>query len=221
MDKNSASIAEILCKSAVIFWDFDGVIKESTSIKSLAFQKLFSRYGHSVVEAVGQHDKANPGISRYEKIPLYLTWANEEITEELVSRFCDLFSKSVLQSVIDSPWVPGVREWLLSNFKKKHFFLVTATPQHEIEKILTSLDIVQCFQGIFGAPLKKEEAIRSVLDKKNSLRDKALMIGDSEADFLAANAASVPFLLRKTDLNGDFRERFPGPKFEDIKYEQM
>ena len=48
----------------------------------------------------------------FEKIPLYLSWAGVDVTDELVDKFCNLFSKSVVQSVIESPWVPGVYEYI-------------------------------------------------------------------------------------------------------------
>lgn len=208
-----------LNKFDLIFWDFDGVIKDSVSVKTEVFEKIFSPYGQEVVDAVRRHHEANGGVSRFDKIPLYLSWAGEEVTNELVAKFCNLFSESVMQSVIDSPWVPGVREWLLNNFEKKHFVLVTATPQHEIEQILSALHIDKCFQSVFGAPIKKEKAIRSVLKKENVLPDSALMIGDSETDLLAANVNAVPFLLRRTDLNVDLQTRYNGPQFDDFNNE--
>ena len=208
-----------LNKFDLIFWDFDGVIKDSVSVKTEVFEKIFSPYGQKVINAVRRHHEANGGVSRFDKIPLYLRWAGVEVTEERVARCCDLFSESVMQSVIDSPWVPGVREWLLNNYEKKHFVLVTATPQHEMEQILIALHIDKCFQSVFGAPVKKEKAIRSVLKKENVLPDSALMIGDSVTDLLAANANAVPFLLRRTDLNVDLQARYDGLQFDDLSYE--
>ena len=204
----------------MIFWDFDGVIKDSVGVKTTAFKKIFSQYDQRIVNTIRQHHEANGGVSRFDKIPLYLKWAGEEVTEELVAKFCNLFSENVMQSVIDSPWVPGVKEWLLDNFQKKQFILVTATPQHEIEKILLALNINQCFQGVFGSPIIKKEAIRLVLEKENISPYKALMIGDSETDLLAANDNAVNFLLRRTNLNLALQASYKGLQFEYLNYEQ-
>ena len=209
----------IISNAVVVFFDFDGVIKDSVDVKTSAFEKLFLPYGQKIVQNVKLHHEANGGVSRFEKIPLYLTWAGETVTDKLVNDFCDRFSDVVLQSVIDSPWVPGVREYLLENSQQKYFVLVTATPQGEIEEILSTLMIDQSFREIYGAPTKKEVAIQSVLEKQKVMPDQALMIGDSETDLLAAKANSVTFLLRQTPQNLHLQSRYDGPKFDDLSYE--
>ena len=39
---------ELISKASVIFWDFDGVIKESNEFKTLAFIQLFKSYDANV-----------------------------------------------------------------------------------------------------------------------------------------------------------------------------
>lgn len=204
--------------SQIIFWDFDGVIKDSLSVKSAAFAKIFCSYGQEVVDAVKQHHEANGGKSRFEKIPLYLKWAGEDVTEDLVEEFCSRFSGHVVQAVIDSPWVPGIPAFLKEQRSKKYFVLVTATPQDEIEKILFALNIDRCFQRVFGAPTKKQDAVQTVLEKQKLSPDCALMIGDTDADLFAATVNSVPFLLRKTSMNSQLQHRYKGPQFGNLIY---
>ena len=203
----------------ITFWDFDGVIKDSVSVKTLAFEKLFLPYGHEIAQKVKHHHEANGGVSRFEKIPLYLSWAGEDITEELVGNFCNRFSEAVFQSVVESPWVPGVYEYLSLNYLEKYFVLVTATPQDEIEEILSVLEIIQFFRQVFGAPTKKEDVIRSVLKEQKITPDKALMIGDADTDLYAAQANSIPFLLRRSPQNLHLQNRYDGPQFDYLSYE--
>ena len=66
----------------LIFWDFDGVIKDSVDVKTQEFVKLFESSGSHVAEQVRLHHEANGGISRFEKLPLYLHWAGEDPTED-------------------------------------------------------------------------------------------------------------------------------------------
>ena len=47
----------------VIFWDFDGVIKDSVKVKSTAFGELFAPFGEDIVNRVIEHHEANSGIS--------------------------------------------------------------------------------------------------------------------------------------------------------------
>jgi len=214
--KSDHSARRLIDGSKLVFWDFDGVIKDSVGVKTSAFEKLFLPYGEKIALKVKKHHEANGGVSRFEKIPLYLKWAGQDVTGELVEKFSNFFSEAVFQSVVESPWVPDVHEYLLNNYKKKIFFLVTATPQEEIEEILAALKIDHCFQDVFGSPTKKEDAIRAVLEKQKIMPDHALMVGDSETDILAAEINRVPFLLRRTDINRTLQENHTGISFSDL-----
>ena len=141
-------------QSKIVFWDFDGVIKDSVEVKSTAFEKLFLDYGSLVSDKVREHHENNGGVSRFEKIPLYLSWTPEIISSKLIQEFCDRFSVMVKQSVVDSPWVDGFLEFFEYHREKKHV-LVTATPVEEIEEILSLLGIRHFFYRIYGAPRTK------------------------------------------------------------------
>lgn len=205
-----------LSRSSLIIWDFDGVIKDSVDIKTVAYECLFLPYGIEIASRVRQHHEANGGVSRFDKIPLYLEWAGQTATSQQIEECCQQFSKAVVQAVIDSPWVPGVREYLQKNYKDQKFVLVTATPQDEIEEILGSLELSHCFCGIFGAPTKKEQAIKAVLERLKCPPDEAVVIGDSASDLLAAQANFVPFIMRRTPLNRGLQATYQGPMFDDF-----
>jgi len=209
----------MLEKCSLIFWDFDGVIKESLDIKSSAFESLFLPYGQKVSQRIRQHHNKNQGVSRFEKIPLYLGWAGETVNATKVDVFCQRFSDSVSQAIINSPWVPGVREYLLRNFSTQYFVLVTATPQKEIERILAAIAIRDYFREVHGAPTSKVGAMESVLLRLQLPPSEALFIGDTEVDLKAAQAHEVPFLLRCTPYNKSLQACFQGPKIDNFNNE--
>jgi phosphoglycolate phosphatase-like HAD superfamily hydrolase len=206
----------MLGRYATVFWDFDGVIKESVIVKSDAYERLFTPFGTEVATRVRAHHERNGGMSRYEKLPLYLRWAGRDESEAEVSRYCGLFSAAVQTAVINSPWVPGAREYLQANHKKQCFILVTATPQGEMESILSALALARCFREVHGAPTRKTEAIRSVLARWKFACADSLLIGDSESDYAAAQAAGVEFLLRRTALNQNLQRVHGGLQCEDF-----
>jgi len=206
-------------KTSLIFWDFDGVVKDSVDVKTEAYENLFLPYGVEIARHVRQHHEANGGVSRFDKIPLYLEWAGQSASTEQIEKCCQQFSQAVVQAVIDSPWVPGVHEYLEKHYMDQYFVLVTATPQDEIEKILGSLKLSHCFKEIFGAPTKKDLAIKEVLERLKCSPHEAVMVGDSESDLLAAQANSVPFLLRSTPLNARLQATYQGPIFDDLNDE--
>ncbi len=211
--------ADALLKTRqVIFWDFDGVIKDSVMVKSVGYERLFMSYGKDVVDRVRQHHKDHGGISRYEKIPLYLSWAGEPANADQVHEFCGRFSNLVKQAVIDAPWVPGVREYLQANQISQHFVLITATPQEEIEQILHEIDIAHCFREVYGAPTAKATVVNDMLQRLHCPSEQALVVGDSDTDLSAAEENDVVFLLRRTSFNQGLQERFQGSSFEGLSF---
>lgn len=208
----------MLCSSRLrlIFWDFDGVIKDSVAVKTEAFAHLFRPYGVELAERVRAHHEANGGMSRFEKFPLYLEWAGVPVTQEKVDECCRRFSQLALQGVINAPWVPGVEVILRRNPRQQEFVLVTATPQDEIEEILAAINLRACFSEVFGAPIRKKEAIRASLAARQLDASQCLMIGDAKADWEAALANNVPFLLRRHSSNRRVFENYSGDSVEDF-----
>ena len=209
---------QTLQNATIIFWDFDGVIKESVEVKSVAFEQLFLPFGREVARKVRKHHEEHSGVSRYDKIPVYLSWVGLDATNDIVREYCEKFSRLVKQAVINASWVPGAREYILENCEKQYFVLITATPQEEIEQILAALDLTYCFREIYGAPMKKEIAIHDVLERLQCENDTALVIGDSEADFKAADKNNLMFLLRRTEFNKALQERFTGISIGCLKF---
>jgi HAD superfamily hydrolase (TIGR01549 family) len=208
-----------LDKYATIFWDFDGVIKDSVDVKTMAYERLFLPYGASVSRSVREHHEVNGGMSRFDKIPLYLRKAGVVITDNVVEEFCSKFSNMVMERVINSPWVPGALEYLKKAHASTRFVLVTATPKNEIEVILERLGIRSYFQYVYGAPLPKTDAIAEVMTRHSLKPEQALMIGDASADLIAAVNNSVCFLLRQTPINGLLQKSYTGPQVRNFYYE--
>lgn len=192
----------LLLHGKFFFWDFDGVIKDSVEIKSNAYEELFLQWGANISIKVRDHHILNGGMSRFDKIPLYLSWTNENINDELINKLCDDFSNLVKLKVINSPWVPGVLEYL-NNLNKSGFqlYIITATPQDEINEILNELKIHSLFSEIIGAPTKKSDAIKFILNKYKIPNGEAVMIGDSKSDLVAAQNNKIDFILRRTSEN--------------------
>jgi len=197
----------VIIKKRVIFWDFDGVIKDSVVVKSDAFEQLFLPFGELVAKRVRYHHENNGGMSRFEKIPIYLSWAGETPEKKLIEDFEEMFSELVKQKVIDSCGVIGALDYLKEHNNHKQFFLITATPQKEIEEILFSLNINHFFKKIVGAPAKKEDAIQKIMSEYNISQEEAIMIGDSSSDYKAALDNKLPFILRKTKCNKKLQQK--------------
>ena len=213
-DQNESKV--LVGTAVLVFWDFDGVIKDSVEAKTESFFKLFKPFGEVVAEKVREHHEAHGGMSRFEKFPIYLQWAGLESNQSTISEYCEQFSQRVLQGVIDAPWVAGVERYLRSNFHQQTYILVSATPQDELEHILHVLDLTKCFAEVYGAPISKRDAIgKTLLVRGLDARD-CLMIGDAQADLDAAVANQVPFLLRRHSCNTKVFATYTGTSVEDF-----
>lgn len=197
------------------FWDFDGVIKETVTLKEDAFVELFASYGPDLGRRIREHHVAHGGVSRLQKIPLYLSWVGEQATPARTAELCEAFGRLVRQRVLDAPWVPGVRE-VLDGAGPQRRVLVTATPHDEILELMPKLGLAACFHTIYGAPTSKRDAIRTTIEHEHADPAHCVMIGDSIGDRDAAAENRVPFLLRRHAANQRVFSDYTGPSVSDF-----
>lgn len=200
----------------LVFWDFDGVIKDSVAVKTEAFVQLFESFGDEVSKRVRAHHEAHGGMSRFEKLPLYMAWAGLPVTEAGIALYFRQFSDIVLRRVIAAPWVAGVERILRENPYAQEFVLITATPQDEMTEILKAIDLRPSFSEVFGAPTKKGAAIRDCLARREMPLFRCLMIGDAKADLDAAEENGISFLLRRHASNQEVFCNYSGDSVEDF-----
>lgn len=203
-------------KYKIVFWDFDGVIKDSVPVKTKAYLELFPSSPAVVIEKIKEHHVKFGGVSRMKKIPLYLDWASLPSDEVTINNYILKFANLVVKAVVNSPWVPGAQEILDSKQKNQIFVLVTGTPQEEIEIILEKLKLEKQFEFIYGSPTEKKSVIETVIKKMKILPKECLMIGDSLTDFEAAASMGIDFILRTEGLDS-FSKSFDGIKIKDFK----
>jgi phosphoglycolate phosphatase-like HAD superfamily hydrolase len=206
----------ILRKAKLIFWDFDGVIKETSEVKSDGFRSLFLDFGKNFSQRVYEHHLENQGISRREKIALYLSWSGVLVTESLLNEYCKKFSNLVFDAVLNAPWVPGVHNYIVNNFESQKFIIISATPVEELHRILKALNFESYFVGIYGYPPKKSNTIKKSLKEIYISASDAIFIGDAEADFDAATENNIQFILRRTLSESSFQKTYEGLSFSDL-----
>jgi len=215
MDQASLNL---LLDARVVFFDFDGVIKDSLEVKADVFEHLFKPYGLHVSQRVRKHHEANGGMSRFEKLPLYLQWAGLARNQDILERLEHDFSLLAKTGVIQSSWVVGMPEYLYKNAGRQVFYLVTATPDNEIKEILQKLKIDHFFSGIMGSPETKEDAIKKTIIDNNINTSESILIGDSRIDYDAATKNHICFILRRTKFNADLEGVARGRVIADFFY---
>ena len=194
------TISEIR-KFKAVFFDFDGVIKDSVESKAQAFSCLFNNISKELNQKITNHHILNTGISRFDKIPIYMKWAGKDLSQKNIINHLEKFSKISLNLVEASPWIPGSLEYIENNHMNQSLFIISATPQKDIQLIAQNLKIDKFFVYIAGSPLSKIELLSEQLTRNSINPSDAIMIGDSLEDYEAAIKNSVPFLLIKNKFN--------------------
>ena len=196
----------------IIFWDFDGTIKDTMSIKANAFVHLFNDAPEDVKHKILQHHQNNGGMSRYEKIPLYMSWCNMAQSPEKTNELFAKFKNDVVNKVIQAKWIDGFENVVKAKNKSQENILMTATPQDEIELIVEKLKIKSFFTNIYGAPKKKYDVVQEVLKDRMINNKSALIIGDSQEDYSVAQKSGIEFLLVDSNENSKFNSEYRGRK---------
>ncbi len=168
-----------------VFFDFDGVLVDSVSIKTLAFQKIFASYGSKAVDLITDYHLANGGISRYKKIEYVLNQLGEDLSK--VPSMADQFSNSVKDLVVQAKPIPGMIEMVkeLSSFAIPAY-IVSGTPEEELVSIVQRRKWDHLFHGIWGSPKTKIEIVQSILESFHYDRKKTIFIGDAATDYNTA-----------------------------------
>ena len=106
-----------------IFFDFDGVLAESVSAKTDAFEEMYLKYGNDISSKVVEYHKLHGGVSRYEKFKFFhKEFFNEELDNKKVNLLADQFSNKVLNKVINCSEVPGAYYFLKKYHSKLKFW---------------------------------------------------------------------------------------------------
>ena len=190
-----------------ILLDFDGVILESVRVKTDAFRELFSFRPDRVDEIVDYH-RNNTGVSRFEKFRyIYRTILREPLTDEQFRWLSGRYAELVVDGVLASPFVPGAREFLERCSAEVPLFVVSASPQEELESIVEKRGLAPFFGEVFGAPTRKVDAIRRILALTGSPPRGTVFVGDAVNDLAAARETGVRFIGRRPPEDPD---RFSG-----------
>ncbi|MDD1669674.1 MAG: HAD-IA family hydrolase [Methanomicrobiales archaeon] len=184
------------CHISTLLLDFDGVILESVEVKTRAFRELFSFRPDHVGEIVAYHMR-NTGVSRFDKFRhIYREILKEPLTDERFTWLSDRYADLVVDGVVASPFVRGAEEFLGRFSGKIPLFVVSASPQLELESIILRRGLAPRFRKVYGAPMKKVDAIREIMAVTGSAPGEVLFVGDAVNDLHAARAAGIRFIGR-------------------------
>ena len=193
----------------IITIDFDGTLVESNKIKDWAFNRIFSEWPEYKNQMMDWHFEHNT-IDRKEKFRFFvedILFLSDKI---LIEKLNKQFSELTKQRIIECPYVKGAIDFLDYINNHSNIYLVSATPEKELNNIVESRDLKKYFKGIYGAPIDKVKVLDKIISNEKVSIDEILYIGDTHEDLVAAKILGINFIGRKSDryLNNELNNVF-------------
>jgi HAD superfamily hydrolase (TIGR01549 family) len=173
-----------------ILLDFDGVILDSTRLKEHTFKRIFNDYDTTGIEI----NINKGGKNRKDKIYYYLEKIGEKNIKTKQKVLVNNFSKLIMSDIDSCKFIPGVLNFLVSLHHVIPLFIVSGTPQEELEEIIQKRGITHFFKEVHGSYDKKENIINHISKKYNT--HNMLFIGDNISDYKAALRNNIQFIGR-------------------------
>lgn len=180
----------------IIFWDFDGVLMDSNSVRDLGFQRVLSKFPKDQVDQLLKFHQANGGLSRYVKFRYFFEEVRGEMIEdEDVLVWAERFS-AIMKELLVQPnlLIFETIKFVKENQGKYIMYITSGSDQDELRYICRTLKIDHLFKSIHGSPKPKKELVRELIKREGYKLIDCVLIGDSYNDWEAAKDNGIEFI---------------------------
>lgn len=195
---------EFIQAKTVVF-DCDGVLLNSVLHKTKAFREWVITYYPSLEGKFIKYHLASYGIGRSTQLKHFIKEilrmrVTNKSFQSMLHRLDELIGKHMKKVKLN----PGVRELMSRCIKnKRKMFVVSGAPQGELEFHLKRLGIFDKFQGVYGAPISKEDGVRRIIKAYKINPKTAVFVGDATADAYAAHHFGIRFAYFPSEAKMD------------------
>jgi phosphoglycolate phosphatase-like HAD superfamily hydrolase len=177
-----------------IIWDFDGVILDSNSWRTIGFRETLKDYPEDSVQQLIDFHEANGGLSRYTKFDYFFKEILKiEPDNGYLNDLLEKFRHFMLKNLIDENLIIKDSFQAINSLKEKDMFIISGSDQSELNYICDSLNLRKYFKKILGSPLTKKENINNLIQEALIDPSSSCLIGDSHNDFEAATEFGIQF----------------------------
>lgn len=181
---------------ALVF-DFDGVLVESTEVKTQAFGVIYREYGEDVAARAVDYHIEHAGISRFIKFRhLHSTLLGITLSDAEAVKLGERFSALVVEAVVAASWVAGAKEFLEAYHRSLPLFVASGTPDDELNTIIARRGMRDYFRSVHGTPATKGEIISGIVRRHGYAPGRVLVLGDAHADLDGARHCGARFVGR-------------------------
>lgn len=195
---NSISIQFENIKCAI--FDFDGVILDSSSIKTECFQKLYRQYNTIYGAAMAYHYE-NKGMSRFLQFE-YVTkkLLKSDNPETMAQKMAENYAEIVFSEVAKAPFIPGAVKLLGYLYKIYPLYIISSGPHDELAKIIAHRGLTKYFKAYYGNVDDKAGYIEKIFINEGFDKNQIIYIGDTLKDLSSARKARVNFCAVRNKL---------------------
>lgn len=179
-----------------IFWDFDGVILNSNSVRDRGFEEVLTEYPPQEVAALMDFHQANGGLSRYVKFRYFFeNIRGEAITADEVKIWAERFSL-IMKKLLPDPslLIQETVSYIKSIHGKVPQYIVSGSDQEELRYLCAQLGIATYFERIHGSPTPKTNWVKTILKEEQHQPASCILVGDSINDREAAFDNQIHFM---------------------------
>lgn len=179
----------------VIVFDFDGVLVDSNPLKDKAWFTIFNNHPkiprHIVADVLSRNKDTRFDILRaiFERAG----FPKEEMQKHIEAHALR-FDALVQDWIAKQGLIHGVASTLADFSKRFRMYINSGTPHASLKMSVERLGIKHYFQGIYGSPSKKEENLKTILDREKISGKEAVVIGDAEEDYRSACSQGAFFI---------------------------
>lgn len=170
---------------------------ESADIKTDAFRDLYAEFGEDIVARCVDYHMRHAGISRVRKIELFhKEYLGLDLAPKALDEWVRRYSEIVENKVVTAPAVAGATEFLEGARGKLKLYVISGTPEDELQRIVAARGWAHYFEEVHGSPRLKPQIIDDIVERSGLDKNRVLFVGDAMTDYDAADETGLAFLGR-------------------------
>jgi len=191
-------------KISLVAFDFDGTIVDSNEAKGKCFGLVFERFGPNISRLAMEHHRSNLGQNRLAKIRAISELAELNLSGGEILALCDEFSRIVISEVSRCSLIPGFKGFVERVGRRLPYFVISATPQEELDLLVRRFGLRDLFEEVAGFPEGKVEFLIRIASTWRCPISDVLLVGDSDSDERSAVTAGSQFFRIDADSEVSF-----------------
>ena len=192
----------------VLVYDFDGVIVDTSILKTKTFYEVFSLYPKFFKKICNFHLK-NKGISRktqFEYLVCNLIGDTGQKASAHIKKLMRIYKNKLLPKLHNVKYIRDSYKTIRYTKKNYSTYIVSNAPTSELELLIKKKKLDKYFKKIFSSEngINKSQALNKILNLEKISPEFMLFIGDTSKDQISAKKSLVKFV----GLNNDYSNFF-------------